>query len=180
MLGRVLARERFSHDERGMSAPIELLGAHEVEVCAIEWPDGLLVGRLLAASVRVLAIHPNQVKAARDRFRAAAGKDDRFVRSQLQTFWPGAQRIFAEIDSPIALAFLARYPGPEDAHTLTTKLKHDCVPGALGGVGSVVRPTPGKRCLRLDFEVAFASEGCHFDFFVGDAAFEVVFGGNDR
>jgi hypothetical protein len=30
--------------------------------------------------VRVLALHPNQVKAARDRFRASGGKSDRFDR----------------------------------------------------------------------------------------------------
>ena len=42
--------------------------------------DGLLVDRLLDAGVRVLALHPNQVKAARDRFRASGGKSDRFDR----------------------------------------------------------------------------------------------------
>ena len=47
---------------------------------AIERPDGLLVDRLLASGVRVLALHPNQVKAARDRFRASGGKSDRFDR----------------------------------------------------------------------------------------------------
>ena len=30
--------------------------------------------------MRVLALHPNQVKAARDRFRASGGKSDRFDR----------------------------------------------------------------------------------------------------
>jgi transposase len=49
-------------------------------VVAIERPDGLLVDRLLEAGVRVLALHPNQVKAARDRFRASGGKSDRFDR----------------------------------------------------------------------------------------------------
>ena len=49
-----------------------------VERVAIERPDGLLVGRLLAAGITVIAIHPNQLAAARDRFRAAAGKSDRF------------------------------------------------------------------------------------------------------
>lgn len=76
--GTLLAEKRFTHDEEGISALIELLLAHQVECCAIERPDGLLVGRLLAARVCVLAIHPNQVKAARDRYRAAAGKSDRF------------------------------------------------------------------------------------------------------
>jgi len=168
--GAVLCAERFAHDERGIDALVERLEVHAVEICAIERPDGLLVGRLLAASVPVLAIHPNQVAAARDRFRAAAGKNDRFdamvlcelartdrhrfpalapcgdetlalrvlvrtredlvaarvalanqLRSQLEAFWPAAARIFAEIDSPIALAFLQRYPSPEDAQRLGEK-----------------------------------------------------------
>src|ERR1700724_982951 len=76
--GAVLATRQFSHDERGICALIELLLVYEVELCAIERPDGLLVGRLLGAGIPVLAIHPNQLKAARDRFRAAAGKSDRF------------------------------------------------------------------------------------------------------
>jgi transposase len=168
--GALLAAEQFSHDELGVSALIALLLGFRVECCAIERPDGLLVGRLLAAGIVVLAIHPNQVKAARDRFRAAAGKNDRFdafvlcelartdrhrfpvlaasgdetlalkalvrtreelvdarvalanqLRAQLQAFWAGAERIFADVDSPIALAFLERYPSPTDARGLGEK-----------------------------------------------------------
>jgi transposase len=168
--GTLLAEERFTHDEAGISALSDLLLAHQVECCAIERPDGLLVGRLLAAGVCVLAIHPNQVKAARDRYRAAAGKSDRFdamvlcelartdrhrfpalascsdettalkalvrtredlvaarvalanqLRAQLDAYWPGAARIFTSIDSPISLAFLARYPSPHDARGLGKK-----------------------------------------------------------
>jgi transposase len=40
------------------------------------------------------------------------------LRSQLECFWPGAAAIFADLDSPIALAFLKRYPSPADAHGL--------------------------------------------------------------
>ncbi len=40
------------------------------------------------------------------------------LRSQLECFWPGAAHVFAEVDSPIALAFLKRYPSPADAHGL--------------------------------------------------------------
>jgi transposase len=40
------------------------------------------------------------------------------LRAQLGCFWPGAAEIFADIDSPIALAFLRRYPSPADAHGL--------------------------------------------------------------
>jgi transposase len=40
------------------------------------------------------------------------------LRAQLDAFWPGAARVFADVDSPIALAFLERYPGPADARGL--------------------------------------------------------------
>jgi len=40
------------------------------------------------------------------------------LRAQLECFWPGAAQVFAQIDSPIALAFLKRYPSPGDAHGL--------------------------------------------------------------
>jgi transposase len=33
----------------------------------------------------------------------------------LDAFWPGAKAVFADIESPIALAFLTRYPTPESA-----------------------------------------------------------------
>jgi transposase len=40
------------------------------------------------------------------------------LREQLACFWPGAAAIFADVDSPIALAFLKRYPSPDDARGL--------------------------------------------------------------
>jgi transposase len=43
------------------------------------------------------------------------------LRSLLQSFWPGAAEIFAEVDTPIALAFIQRYPTPESAHRLGSK-----------------------------------------------------------
>ncbi|MBV9197811.1 MAG: IS110 family transposase [Solirubrobacterales bacterium] len=168
--GQELLAETFVHDEDGVSALCAALVCFEVEVVAIERPDGLLVDRLLEAGVRVLALHPNQVKAARDRFRASGGKSDRFdrfvlcelartdthrfrllepdsdqtkavralvraredlvaarvalsnqLRAELQRFWPGPVGLFSALDSPISLAFLARYPSPGDAHGLAVK-----------------------------------------------------------
>ena len=52
--------------------------ALDVELIAVERPDGMLVDRLLEAGLKVLALHPNQVAAARDRFRVSGGKSDRF------------------------------------------------------------------------------------------------------
>src|SRR4029450_9806770 len=43
------------------------------------------------------------------------------LRAQLDAFWPGAKRIFADVDSPIALAFLERYPSPADRRNLGPK-----------------------------------------------------------
>ena len=79
-VGEELLAATFAHDEDGVSALCAALVCFDVELVAIERPDGLLVDRLLEAGVRVLALHPNQVKAARDRFRASGGKSDRFDR----------------------------------------------------------------------------------------------------
>jgi transposase len=43
------------------------------------------------------------------------------LRALLDGFWPGAAAIFADLDSPIALAFVARYPAPDSATRLGEK-----------------------------------------------------------
>lgn len=43
------------------------------------------------------------------------------LRALLDSFWPGAATIFADVDSPIALAFLRRYPTPDSAARLGEK-----------------------------------------------------------
>ncbi len=40
------------------------------------------------------------------------------IRSLLESFWPGAAVVFADVDSPIAFAFLDRFPTPQSAHHL--------------------------------------------------------------
>ena len=158
-----------AHDEAGIAGLCGELVDLGVERVAIERPDGILVDRLLDAGIKVIAVHPNQAKAARERYSVARGKSDRFdafvlaelartdahrlraitpdsddtralraltraredlvearvelanqLRSQLQAFWPGAL-IFSEVDSPISLKFLARYPAPTDAKGLGAK-----------------------------------------------------------
>jgi transposase len=76
--GSELLAFTFAHDEQGLRSLCRALVRLEVELVAIERPDGLLVERLLDAGLRVLALHPNEVAAARDRFRASGGKSDRF------------------------------------------------------------------------------------------------------
>jgi transposase len=43
------------------------------------------------------------------------------LRSMLEGFWPGAAELFADVDSPIALDFLDRYPTPQSAAGLGEK-----------------------------------------------------------
>ena len=165
--GEQVLAATFAHDERGLGALCRTLVRLGVELVAIERPDGLLVERLLEAGLRVMGLHPNQVHAARPRFRTSGGKSDRFdafvlcelartdshrfrvlvpdgdetkalralsraredlvktrvqlanqLRAELERFWPGAAIVFDAVDSPIALAFLERYPSPADARGL--------------------------------------------------------------
>ena len=76
--GEELFAGSFAHDEHGLRSLCRTLVRLNVALVAIERPDGLLVERLLDAGLRLLALHPNQVAAARPRFRAAGGKSDRF------------------------------------------------------------------------------------------------------
>ena len=168
--GKRLWAATVAHDEAGLNRLCRELVRLGVQRVAVERPDGLLVERLLDAGLTVIAMHPNQVAAARPRFRPAGGKSDRFdafvlcelartdhhrfrvlvpdsdqtkalraltrgrqvlveqrvalcnqLRAELERFWPGAIEIFAELDSPIALAFLERYPTPQAARGLGEK-----------------------------------------------------------
>jgi transposase len=76
--GERLLSATFAHDEQGLRSLCRQLVRLKVRLVAVERPDGLLVERLLDAGLRVLALHPNQVAAARDRFRVSGGKSDRF------------------------------------------------------------------------------------------------------
>jgi transposase len=76
--GEEVTAGTFAHSETGIAALCAALVRHDVELVAIERPDGLLVDRILDAGIRIVALHPNQVAASRDRFRASGGKSDRF------------------------------------------------------------------------------------------------------
>ena len=192
--GRRLDERRYSHSEEGITALVRRLLELAVGRVAIERPNGLVVDRLLAAGIAVVAVHPNQLAASRDRYRAGGGKSDGFdayvlaelartdmhrfrllepdndetralraltraredlveqrvalanqLRAQLEAFWPGATRIFADLDSPICLAFLERYPSPDDARSLGAKR----LAGFLARNGYSGRRKPTELLARL-------------------------------
>ena len=102
----------------------------KVELVAIERPDGLLVERLLDAGLRVLPLHPNQVAAARDRFRVSRGKSDRFdafVLCELARTDNHRFRVL-EPDSDQTKALRALTRGREDLVGTRTALTNRCVP----------------------------------------------------
>jgi transposase len=75
----IRVRERLvDHSEMGLAALCRELIGLGVSRAVIERPDGILVDRLLEAGITVIAVHPNQAKAARDRYSVARGKSDRF------------------------------------------------------------------------------------------------------
>jgi transposase len=169
--GEELLGATFAHDQGTASARCW----RRLSVLRLSWsrsnaPTGCWSTDCWTPGVAVLPLHPNQVKAARDRFRASGGKSDRFdrfvlcelartdahrfrvlepdsdqtkairaltraredlvmarvalsnqLRAELERCWPGPIGLFRNLDSMISLAFLARYPSPQDARGLGEK-----------------------------------------------------------
>jgi len=92
--------------------------------------DAYLLADLLRTDghrFKPLAPQSDDIRALRARVR---GRDDLVatrvqlanqLRSLLESFWPGATEVFADVDSPIGLAFIQRYPTPESASRLGPK-----------------------------------------------------------
>lgn len=92
--------------------------------------DAYLLGDLLRTDghrFRVLTPQSDETKALRGLVRL---RDDLVaqrtglanqLRCLLDEFWPGAAAIFADVDSPISLDFLERYPTPQSAAALGEK-----------------------------------------------------------
>ena len=92
--------------------------------------DAYLLGDVLRTDghrFRTLSPLSDETKALRGLVRTRDDLVERRValanqlRSLLGEFWAGAAEIFADVDSPIALDFLDRYPTPQSAATLGEK-----------------------------------------------------------
>ena len=81
--------------------------------------DGHRFAPLLPASDEIKALRA--LVRGRDDLVATRVALANQLRSLLDSFWPGGAAVFATIDSPIALAFLARYPTPDSARRLGPK-----------------------------------------------------------
>lgn len=92
--------------------------------------DAYLLADLLRTDghrFKPLAAQCDEIRALRALVR---GRDDLVatriqlanqLRALLESYWAGAAEVFADVDSPIALAFIQRYPTPEAASRLGPK-----------------------------------------------------------
>ena len=92
--------------------------------------DAYLLADLLRTDghrFKPLATQSDEIRALRALVR---GRDDLVatrvqlanqLRSLLESYWAGAAEVFADVDSPIALAFIQRYPTPDAAARLGPK-----------------------------------------------------------
>ncbi len=71
-------RESFAvaHDAAGLGELARRLRGYPGLRLAIERPDGLLVDTLVDADIAVVPIHPNKLRAARDRYTSSGAKSD--------------------------------------------------------------------------------------------------------
>lgn len=71
-------RESFEvhHDASGLTELVRRLRRYPDVRLAIERPDGLLIDTLVDADIRVVPIHPNKLKAARQRYSSSGAKSD--------------------------------------------------------------------------------------------------------
>ena len=124
--------------ERLLDAGLRVIAVHPNQVCTMRPRfsaaggksdnfDAFVLAELARTDhhrFRVLTPDSDQTKALRALTRVREDLVGHRVaianelRAQLECFWPGAARIFADVDSPIALAFLRRYPCPADARGL--------------------------------------------------------------
>lgn len=131
--------------------------------------DAYLLADLLRTDghrFKPLAPQSDEIRALRALVR---GRDDLVatrvqltnqLRSLLESFWAGASAVFAEVDSPIALAFIERYPTPETAARLGPKrMATFCAQHAYSGRRSAeellarLHEAPKAVCAEIETQV---------------------------
>jgi transposase len=130
--------------------------------------DAYLLADLLRTDGARFALLKPQSDAIRALRALVRGRDDLVatrvqlanqLRSLLESFWPGAAALFAEIDSPIALAFVQRYPTPQAATPLGEKRlaaflaqHHYCGRRSPSALLERLRAAPAGHCEALELD----------------------------
>ena len=124
--------------ERLLDAGLVVIAVHPNQVCAMrprftaaggksDSFDSFVLAELARTDshrFRILAPDSDRTKALRaltrareDLVRTRQGLANQ-LRAELNCFWPGAAKLFTDIDCPASLAFLERYPSPADTRGL--------------------------------------------------------------
>ena len=74
--GQIRDSFEVRHDAAGLAELVRRLRRYAGLRLAIERPDGLLVDTLVDAGIAVVPIHPNKLKAARERYTSTGAKSD--------------------------------------------------------------------------------------------------------
>jgi transposase len=117
--------------------------------------------RLRAHKLRVAAPYSDQTRALRTIVRARGDLVEMRVAATnqlsalLDAHWPGAKAIFADVESPISLEFLTRYPTPAAAaHLGEKRMAAFCLKHGYSG-----RRSPAELLARLRSAPAGATAG---------------------
>lgn len=127
---------------------------HRMSGAKSDGADAFLLADLLRTDSHRLAPLRPQSDAIRALRALVRGRDDLVatrvqlanqLRGTLDGYWPGAAAIFAAIDSPIALAFIRRYPTPDSA----ARLGEQRLAAFLASQGYSGRRRPAELLARL-------------------------------
>lgn len=144
--GSIVVRFEVAHDERGLAQLRERLVRFENLSIAIERPNGVVVDALLEAGLRVVAVHPNVVKAVRSRYRTA-GKSD-----------PGDAYVLADLLRTDGHRFAPLVPHSEDIKSLRllVRLRKDLVEARVSFANQLRALLndvfPGAACIFSDVD----------------------------
>ena len=148
-------RESFSvaHDARGLGELVRRLRRYPELRLAIERPEGLLVDTLVDAGIEVVPIHPNKLKAARERYTTSGAKSD-----------PGDAYVLADFLRTDGHRFRTLAPLSDQTRTLRAlvRTRDDLVKAKvaltnqLAAQLAVFWPGAGAIFYRLDSAIALA------------------------
>src|SRR6266545_3394583 len=141
--GAVIERQTVAHTAAGLRRLIDLLSRHRVQAVGIERGDGPVIDALLATDLTIYVM-ADTIRTDRHRLtplvldsgattalrRLCRARRDLVahrvavanqLRAHLATAMPAAVDLFADLDSPISLRFLARFSTQDDLDWLSVK-----------------------------------------------------------
>lgn len=152
--GDKLLERRITHDVAGFAElDAELARSAETVPVAIERAEGLLVEHLQATGHRVFAVSPRIAARARERYRVAAIKDDRFDAFVLADTLRHEHRHWRPLSVPSALLAEIRALTRDRDRLLETQ---QATESQLRAILAAYHPAPTKLFSSIDRQITLA------------------------